>query len=248
LQSNINGSHDQQTTVSSQQTVCNDSGTTTTTTTTLPADDITATTPEGLSAGEVTVTYGRGGATTSEEGDLNGAADDPIINYAAGQIAPHPVNCPASAGPAPYTAVSEPLPQDETYVGLGSVTVTYTLTGPTAQLDARVWDVPPGLATYQAGSPDCQQVPVPRGCPLLITRGTYRLDVQGGYDAPSGQIRIPLMGNQYAFHAGDRIRLDLTQFDGPSLRRSNVPSAISFGDPTLTLPTRQSATTTLTGF
>jgi predicted acyl esterase len=142
--------------------------------------------------------------------------------------------------------VSAPLPSDETYVGLGSVTVPYTLTGPTAQLDARVWDVPPGPAANQTGS-DCQHEPVPQGCPLLVTRGTYRFDVQGGYDTPTGQIRIPLLGNQYTFRAGDQIRLDLTQLDAPYLRASNVPSSITFGNPTLTLPTRQSATTTLSG-
>jgi hypothetical protein len=82
---------------------------------------------------------------------------------------------------------------------------------------------------------------------VLITRGTYRLDVQGGYDTPSGQIRIPLFGNQYDFPVGHKIRLDLTQQDTPYLRISNVPSTIVFGSPTLTLPTRQSGTTALAG-
>jgi hypothetical protein len=134
------------------------------------------------------------------------------------------------------------LNNDSIYVGLGSVTVPYTLTGTTAQLDARVWDVPPGPAENQAGGTQCQQSPLPPGCPVLITRGTYRLDVQGGYDSPSGQIRIPLFGNQYHLQVGHEIRLDLTQQDTPYLRPSNVPSTITFGSPTLTLPTRQSGT------
>jgi hypothetical protein len=142
------------------------------------------------------------------------------------------------------------LPRDVTYVGLGSVTVPYTLaaTPPadTAQLDVRVWDVPPGPVANQAGSDDCQKEPVPQGCPLLITRGTYRLDVQGGYDSQTGQIRIPLFGNEYKFQVGDQIRLDLTQDDSPYLRPSNAASSITFGDPTLTLPTRESGTTALT--
>ena len=83
----------------------------------------------------------------------------------------------------------------------------------------------------------------PPGCPLLITRGTYRLDVP--YDMPAGQIRIPLFGNHYKFRVGHMIRLDLTQNDAPYLRLSNVPSSIAFDAPTLTLPTRQSETTDL---
>lgn len=244
LQSNIGGSHDHQSNIASLQTVCdngpgaenpND-----------PNQNITATSPEALSNGKISITYGQGGSTTSDTADPNGAADDPIANAATSQVFPRPGNCPPSAGPAPYTAVSAPLTKDRIYVGLGSVTVpSYTLTGTTAQLDARVWDVPPGPAANQAGGPQCQQPPLPPGCPVLITRGSYRLDVQGGYDAPSGQIRIPLFGNQYDFPVGHKIRLDLTQQDAPYLRISNVPSKIMFDSPTLTLPTRQSGTTQL---
>jgi hypothetical protein len=72
--------------------------------------------------------------------------------------------------------------------------------------------------------------------------------VQGGYDSATGQqIRIPLFGNQYTFPVGDKIRLDVTQDDSPYLRPSNVPSSITFGNPTLTLPTRESGTTALSG-
>jgi hypothetical protein len=126
------------------------------------------------------------------------------------------------------------------------VTVPYELTGTTAQLDTRVWDVPPGSAANAVGSADCQKRPTPKGCPLLISRGTYRLDAPA-YDSPSGQLRIPLMGNQYKLPRGHKIRLDLTQLDAPYLRQSNAPSTIKFTSPTLTLPTRDSATTTLKG-
>jgi predicted acyl esterase len=244
LQSNINGSNDQETTVSGQQTVCdngdgqedpND-----------PNQNITATTPERLSNGKVSVTYAGGGTTTSEEPDPNGPVTDPVANSAVGEIIPRPGNCPTSAGPAPYTGFSQPLPGDRTYVGLGSVTVPYELTGTTAQLDTRVWDVPPGSATNAVGSTDCQKRPTPKGCPLLISRGTYRLDTPT-YDSPTGQLRIPLMGNQYRLAKGHKIRLDLTQLDAPYLRASNAPSTIKFTSPTLSLPTRDSATTTLKG-
>ena len=128
------------------------------------------------------------------------------------------------------------------------MTVNYQLTvGTTAQLDARVWDVPPGSGANQAGGPQCQTNNPPPGCPVLITRGTYRLDVQGGYDSAAGQIRIPFFGNHYQFPVGHRIRLDLTQQDTPYLRASTLPSAITFGPPTLNLPTRESGVTILSG-
>jgi hypothetical protein len=107
----------------------------------------------------------------------NGPADDPLVNYIGGQIVPgQNQNCPASAGPARYTE-SQPLSRERTYIGLGSVTVPNILAGTTAPFDARVWDVPPGPSQNQAGSPACRATPTPQGCPLLITRGTYRLDV-----------------------------------------------------------------------
>jgi dienelactone hydrolase len=248
LQSNINASHDRQTNIASLQTVCdNGAGAENPND---PNQNITATSPEALSNGKISITYGHGGATTSDTPDPNGAGDDPITNAVSSQVIPGSANCPPSLGPAPYTAVSAPLTKDRVYVGLGSVTVPYMLTGTTAQLDARVWDVPPGPAENQAGGPQCRHSPIPQGCPVLITRGTYRLDVQGGYDSPKGQIRIPLFGNQYDFKVGHKIRLDLTQQDTPYLRMQTptlLSSIVFDSPPTLTLPTRQSGTTELAG-
>jgi hypothetical protein len=253
LQSNINGSNDQQTNIASQETVCesgsahedpND-----------PNQNITATTPEALSNGKLSVAYAGGGTTDSATPDPNGAADDPVTNAIASQITPQAGNCPRSPGPSQYTAVSKPLAKDQIFVGLGSVSVPYTVNppaAPTAQLDARVWDIPP-RSQYAAGSSQCTTSQPPPGCPVLITRGTYRLDVLGGYDSPAGDIRIPLFGNQYKFQVGHQIRLDLTQRDDVPpdhgyLRPSNVQSAITInGKTNLTLPTRDSGTTTLTG-
>jgi hypothetical protein len=162
-------------------------------------------------------------------------------------VIPRSGNCPPSAGLAPYSAVSDPLPANRIYVGLGSVTVNYQLDGPTAQLDARVWDIPPGPSQNEAGGPQCQTNSPPPGCPVLITRGTYRLDVTGGYDSPAGQIRIPLFGNHYQFPVGHKLRLDLTEQDAPYLRPSNSANTLTFTDPTLTLPTRDSGTVALSG-
>ena len=210
LQSHINGSHEQRTTVSSEATVCNDDGG--------PARAV-GTTPEGLANGTLSIRY-PGGATVSPLGaaDPNGPATDAI----AGPIVQPGEPCRQSDGPIPpgagYTAYSPPLGTTETYVGIGTVRVPYTWAGASsAHLDARLFDA------------------APDGTELLITRGTYRLE----NDPPTGVITVPLYGNHWRLRPGHKIRLDLTQVDNPTYRASNIPSAISFPQgPTLTLPTR----------
>lgn len=124
--------------------------------------------------------------------------------------------------------MSLPLAHTLTFVGLGHVEVPYTFAGQTGQVDARVWDVPP------------------EGEALLITRGTYRIDV-GGYDAAAGTLRLPLFGNHWPLAPGHRLRLDLLQVDHPFLRPSNPPSTLTFVNPRLVLPTREAGELTIGG-
>jgi hypothetical protein len=227
LSAHIGGSHQQTTTVTSEPTICgndatngNNDG---------AAVELTATTPEGLSAGNLTIKYTRGDTllSTGRGLDPNGPATDPVITTPF-----FPVGRPCRNSPAPspdYTAVSQPLRDASTYIGLGFVRVPYTLLGgTTAQLNARVWDVAPG------------------GNTLLMTRGTYRIDVPR-YDTLTGVLRLPLFGNEWRLPVGHRIRLDLTQVDQPFLRPSNVESSIRFDPPTLKLPTRESGDRILVG-
>lgn len=223
LQANINGSRRRQTTVSSEPTVCGDA---------TPGQAVSATTPEGLGPGRLTITYAGGGhALTNPLGvaDPNGPATDAI----AGDVVAPGETCRADRGPAlgGYTGTSQPLPDHSTYVGLGEVDVSYAVTPAVtqAQLDARVWDVPPS------------------GPALLITRGTFRIDTLNGYDAPSGNLRLPLYGNHWQLEPGHRIRLDLTQVDEPTFRPNNLPSSIEYGTPRLVLPTREAQRVALTG-
>jgi hypothetical protein len=230
LQANLSGAHEQETTVSSQPTLC---GT--------PNDDsaqqLTASTPEGLSAGTLTVGFTRGAALDQASGadDPDGPATDAI---AGGLVAPgRPSDgCTQSARTSGqqttgYTALSAPLPAPRTYVGLGAVRAPYTLIGPGATLHARVWDV------------------APDGTALLMTRGTYRLDTlaAGDADPAAGTVRLPLYGNHWPLEAGHRIRLDLQEVDAPTFRPTNIPNALTLAPPTLTLPTRQAGTLALTG-
>jgi hypothetical protein len=229
LQANVNGSHRQQTTVSSEPTICADepdqSGFT-------AAQNLTATTPEGLSNGTLSIAYGGGDhklASPLGAADPNGPATDPVF----GEIAEPNADCRTDRGPATggYTGFSEPLPNQTTYVGLGEVDVNYHVepAGSQAQLDARVWDVPPS------------------GPAFLITRGTYRIDTLNGYDAATGPLRLPLFGNHWRLAPGHKIRLDLTQVDTPFLRANNLPSSITYDSPRLVLPTREAQAETLTG-
>ena len=153
------------------------------------AHAVTATTPEGLSQGTLTITYG--GAPNSlgpgsGTGDPNGPATDPII----GDIVAPTGDCRTSDQPATggYTGTSQPLTNHTTYVGLGEVDVHYALGDPLAQaqLDARVWDVPP------------------TGPAFLMTRGTYRIDALNGYDPAAGDLRLPLFGNTGCWRAATR--------------------------------------------
>ncbi|TMK40952.1 MAG: hypothetical protein E6G56_06090 [Actinobacteria bacterium] len=227
LSEQLPGSHRQTTTVTSEPTVCGNDATSGNNDN--QAQELSATTPEGLSAGALAIGYERGDILTSTGRgvDPNGPATDPVLPGVVG-ISGQP--CRTSPGPSPdYSAVSQPVSSALTYVGLGYVKVPYTMTGgPSAQLDARVWDV------------------APDGTTLLMTRGVYRLDTPA-YDAPAGTIRLPLYGNQWRLPPGHRVRLDLTQVDQPYLRPSNVPSGIQFDPPTLVLPTREAANVSVSG-
>jgi predicted acyl esterase len=182
------------------------------------------------------VGFVRGAALTQSSGaeDPDGPATDAI---AGGVVAPGEGDgCRRSARPAGYTgtgytAFSEPLRSPRTYVGLGHVTVPYTLAGVTATLHARVWDV------------------APDGDTLLVTRGTYRLDTlaAGDADPPAGTLRLPLYGNHWELEGGHRLRLDLQEVDAPTFRPTNAANALTLGPPQLVLPTRQAGTMLLAG-
>jgi hypothetical protein len=180
-----------------------------------PGPRLAGPSPEGLASGALTIPFGSGGTLTYLGGTLDpdGFETDPVVGFVRA-----PDRCRMSAARewlGRYTARSAPLVSGATYVGIGTVGVPYTLLGgSTATLHARIWDE------------------APSGEAVFVDRGTYRVDVA------AGTLEVPLFGNHWLFRAGHRIRLDLTQVDEPFLRRSNVPSAINFAPPTLTLPVR----------
>jgi dienelactone hydrolase len=209
LQSNINGSHEQQTTVSSEATVCGDRG---------APQHVVGRTPEDLANGALTLQYKPGGTEgNAATADPNGPATDAI----AGEIVQPGETCRHSDGPAlfGYTDYSPPLQSTRTYVGLGFVRIPYvwTGTGESAMLAARLFDV------------------APDGTELLMTRGVYRFE----NEPLTGEIRLPLYGNHWRLEPGHRVRLDITQVDEPTYRPSNLQSSFAFpSGVTLVLPTR----------
>ncbi|WP_446210352.1 CocE/NonD family hydrolase C-terminal non-catalytic domain-containing protein [Micromonospora sp. IBSANI012] len=225
LQANIAGSRPARTSVTSYPTRC--AGATT------AADAITAPNPVGLANGKLTVDY-KGSvslAPTSGATDPDAAATDAV---AGGNTTPTGAGCRTStrliASPADgYTAVSPPLPTEQTLVGIGHVQARYAATPrATAVLAARVWDVPPG------------------GAAVLVSRGVFRFDFTG-YDARSGIVKVPLYGNHWTFPTGHRIRLDLAQVDQPTYRPPNtaVAATLDLSATRLELPVWQDSNTSL---
>jgi dienelactone hydrolase len=225
LQNNITGSHPQPTSVSSFPTMCAGIAT--------AAEEVSASSPAGLARGQLTVDY-NGSAVlppTAGAADPDGPATDAVLG---GNLTANGANCRTSAGQATtaggYTAVSQPLPTAQTFVGIGYVQADYTALPilPTAVLATRVWDIHPD------------------GTAVLVSRGVYRFDLNG-YDAPTGTVRVPLYGNHWTFARGDRIRLDLLQVDQPTYRPPNSPvtSTLHVSSTRLTLPVRDNTQTTL---
>ncbi len=229
MQSHINGSHEQETTVSSQPTLCANDGEADRNDT--AAEMLTARTPEELANGTLTVAVEGGKTLTNASGadDRDNVRTDPITGGIDSALTGGGGPCRASTN-APsatrFTAFSEPLPAARTYVGLGHVELPYTFTGTAGTVAARVWDVGPD------------------GTTLLVTRGVYRIDAPA-YDSLAGTIRLPLYGNHWPLKPGHRLRLDLQEADTPTFRFNNTPNTFNFTDPKLVLPTRQSGDTTV---
>jgi hypothetical protein len=173
--------------------------------------------PEDLANGARTFQLGPGGTQGDVAlADQNGVATDAI----AGEIVQPGETCRHSDGPATggYQQSTAALTDTKTYVGLGFIRIPYVWTGGgSAMLAARLFDT------------------APDGTELLMTRGVYRFED----DAPTGEIRLPLYGNHWRLEPGHRIRVDITQVDNPTYRKSNIPSTFTFpSGVTLVLPTR----------
>ena len=85
----------------------------------------------------------------------------------------------------------------------------------------------------------------PDGSKTLVTRGDSRVATEAG-DPATGTLATELWGNHWAFPAGDTIELQVGQTDAPTFRPDSLPSSLSISSLSVTLPTREPGTMTLT--
>src|SRR4051794_4646525 len=118
---------------------------------------------------------------------------------------------------APGTAVVESpvISSPLTLMGLPTVQADVATTGPSGQLDSRLWDV----------APDGKQT--------LVSRGAYRLTD----NQTQKQLVFQLHGNGWQFAPGHIAKLELLGNDAPYLRANNEPFQVAVSNVVVELPT-----------
>lgn len=137
-----------------------------------------------------------------------GLATDPIANsgcrsFTASQSDP---------GQAVYTF---PVPNG-TLLGAPTVTVDVAVSGLSAEVAARLWEVDPS------------------GSQTLITRTVYRIEESS--PSSTAHLAFQLWPQAWQFQPGDQLKLELTQNDSPVWRPDNEPSSLTFTNLDLALP------------
>lgn len=171
----------------------------------------------GLASGRLTFQSTQPGhVTASAPSDAAaGAATDPIAvaaqhggNGACVSLAANPPDTGAS------TSWTFPVCSDFTLLGEPALQLGARVAGTDAEVNSRLWDV------------------APDGSATLVTRGMFR------WTGGSGPVSIgyALLGTGWVFHAGHRLRLQVTQNDAPYLRLDNYASAVTYGTMKLDLP------------
>ncbi|MFL5894939.1 MAG: CocE/NonD family hydrolase [Thermoleophilaceae bacterium] len=124
---------------------------------------------------------------------------------------------------APGTAVVEsPKSTGFTLMGLPAVQADIQTTGPSGQLDSRLWDV------------------APNGKQTLVSRGAYRLT-----DNQTGKaVVFQLHGNGWHFAPGHIAKLELLGNDAPYLRASNTQFSVQVSNVVVELPTLEGPAST----
>jgi predicted acyl esterase len=103
-----------------------------------------------------------------------------------------------------------------TLAGAPIVNVDVAVSGLSAEVAARLWEITPG------------------GTQTLVTRTVYRIEDA----APTGNdhLSFELWPQAWQFQAGDQLKLELTQDDQPVWRPDNLASSLSFTNLDLALP------------
>ena len=114
-----------------------------------------------------------------------------------------------------------------TLLGLPAVQLGYGQSGMDATVIFKLWDV------------------APDGSKTLVTRGDTRIATEAG-DPATSTLSTELWGNHWVFPAGHTIELQVGQTDAPTFRPDSLPSSLSISSLSVTLPTREPGTMTLT--
>ncbi len=158
-------------------------------------------TPRPLMAGQSTV---NSNAPTNE-----GTNTDPIANSGCRSMA----SSQSDPNEASYTF---PVPTG-TLVGAPIVNVDAAVTGTSAEVAARLWEINPTSGTQ-----------------TLITRSVYR--IEDGSPTGNDHLSFELWPQAWQFQPGDQVKLELTQDDSPVWRPDNLASSLTFTNLDLRLP------------
>jgi predicted acyl esterase len=148
-------------------------------------------------------------ATVSSNAASNeGSNTDPIAHSGCRSM--------AASGSDPNQAVyTFPVPPG-VLVGGPSVSVDVAVTGQSAEVAARLWEIDGA------------------GNQTLITRTVYRIEETT--PMTNDHLHFELWPQAWQFHTGDTLKLELTQDDSPVWRPDNLSSSLSFSNLDLALP------------
>ena len=180
-----------------------------------PGDTYTAPTFQQLAPYHLGFSFSGDQQTANDiEPNPHGSNADPLANFSTnGGRCPF-TSVPAGPGVAVYE--SDPLAEQATMIGGGTVSIDYDATSAAGlQLNSRLYDV------------------FPDGTAVLVDRGPYRAT------SPSGTVTYELNGNGWRFPAGHRVRIEVAQDDGGYLKASSIPSTATIHGVRLTLPVRE---------
>jgi hypothetical protein len=148
-------------------------------------------------------------ATVSSNAATNeGSNTDPIANSGCRSML-------ASQSDPNQAVYTFPVPSG-VLVGGPSVNVDVAVTGESAEVAARLWEIDGA------------------GNQTLVTRTVYRLEETT--PTTNDHLHFELWPQAWQFQAGDTLKLELTQDDSPVWRPDNLASSLSFSNLDLALP------------
>ncbi len=145
---------------------------------------------------------------SSNNPTVEGANTDPIATSGCRTM--------AAAQSDPNQATYSWAAPTGTLLGAPAVSVDVAVTGTSAEVAARLWEV------------------TPSGQQTLVTRTVYRIEDSG--PVSHDHLLFQLWPQAWQLTPGDQLKLELTQDDSPVWRPDNLPSSLSFTNLQLSIP------------